>query len=318
MRRRYVSDEELKLVVKLKQGGASWLKIEKETGVPRRTAKKAYDEWESTKSSEELKKARMAIAEEEFRRHMEDLTSLAQVLVDSLNIPIPIYGVRDVEEVFNRLWRKDIREGRETVVGEKEERRVVRQNKMLYQALQEHTSEVVRWQALEEWRQAFTNYFEHCGALQKEVWNIIVNMLKQRAELKDRIEAMSDGKEIVESMVRGVVETLWRGIRGGGANLENIHIQAKSLGRGVTEISFGKEASLTAINIRDKDLGDEIAGFCRVVANNICNGKKSCLLLKIADDMGKMEEGARELEGSLDELVLRPAILRTKCYLCPV
>ena len=317
MRRRYVSEQALNQVIKLKQGGASWLRIQNETGIPRRTAQKAYEEWEGAKSSEELKRARTAI-EEEFRKHMGDLTSLAQALVDSFYIPVPIDRIKDANEVFENLWRKDIRKGRKTVTGEKEERRVVRQNKMLYQALQEHTGEVVRWQALEEWKQAFSDYFEHCGALQKEVWNIIVNMLKQRAELKDRIEAMSDGKEIVESMVRGVVETLWRGIRGGGANLENIHIQAKSLGRGVTEISFGKEASLTAINIRDKDLGDEIAGFCRMVANNICNGKKSYLLLKIADDMKEMEEAAGELERSLDELVLRPAILRTKCYLCPV
>lgn len=322
MRRRYVSDEELNQVIKLKQGGASWLRIQNETGIPRRTAQKAYEEWEGAKSSEELKRARTAIAEEEFRRHMGDLTSLAQALVDSFYIPMPTARIKDADEVFNNVWRQDIRQGRKTVTGEKEERRVVRQNKMLYQALQEHTSEVVRWQALKEWKQAFTNYFEHCGALQKEVWNIIVNMLKQRAELKDRIEAMSDGKEIVESMARGIVETIWRGIRGGGAKLENIkekiHIQAKSLGGGITEISFGKEASLTNIKMRDKDLGDEIAGFCRVVANNICSGKKSCLLLKIADDMGKMEEGAGDLERRLDELVLRPAILRTKCYLCPV
>ena len=39
MRRRYVSDEELTQVIKLKQNGASWLRIENETGIPRRTAK---------------------------------------------------------------------------------------------------------------------------------------------------------------------------------------------------------------------------------------------------------------------------------------
>ena len=194
MRRRYVSDEELNQVIKLKQGGASWLRIQNETGIPRRTAQKAYEEWEGAKSSEELKRARTAIAEEEFRRHMGDLTSLAQALVDSFYIPMPTARIKDTNEVFDNVWRQDIRQGRKTVTGEKEERRVVRQNKMLYQALQEHTSEVVRWQALEEWKQAFTNYFEQCGALQKEVRNIIVNMLKQRAELKNRIEAMSDGK----------------------------------------------------------------------------------------------------------------------------
>lgn len=322
MRRRYVSDEELTQVIKLKQNGASWLRIENETGIPRRTAKNAYDEWVSTISREELKKARTAVAEEEFRVHMDDLVSLAQALVDSFYIPTPVSRVEDANEAFENLWRKDIRQGRKTVTVEKEEKRVVRQNRMLYQALREHTGEVVRWQALEEWKQAFTDYFEHCGALQKEVWNVIVNILKQRAELKGRIEVMSDGKYILKKMEIGVVEALWRGIRFGDTNIDkikdNMHIQVRSRGSGIHEISFGKDASFTTINVKEEELGVEIAKFCRVVADNIYIGKKSYLLHNIAADINKMEQCAEELETSLDELVLRPAILRTKCYLCPV
>lgn len=322
MRRRYVSDEELTQVIKLKQNGASWLRIENETGIPRRTAKNAYDEWVSTISREELKKARTAVAEEEFRMHMDDLVSLAEALVDSFYIPTPVSKVEDANEAFENLWRKDIRQGRKTGTGEKEERRVVRQNKMLYQALQEHTDKVVRWEAVEEWKQGFNEYLEHCGSLQKEVRNVTVNMLEHKAELKNKIEAKRDGKQIVENMERGVVEALWRGIRFGDTNIEkikdNMYIQVRSRGSGIHEISFGKDASFTTISVKEEELGAEIAKFCRVVADNICIGKKSYLLHNIAADINKMEECAEELETSLDELALRPAILRTKCYLCPV
>ena len=254
--------------------------------------------------------------------HIDDLVSLAEALVDSFYIPTPVSKVEDANEAFENLWRKDIRQGRKTVTGEKEERRVVRQNKMLYQALREHTGEVVRWQAVEEWKQGFNEYLEHYGSLQKEVRNVTINMLEHRAELKSKIQAQREVKQIVGKMDIGVVEALWRGIRCGDTNIEkikdNIHVQVRSRGRGVHEISFGKDASFTTINVKEEELGAEIAKFCRVVADNICIGKKSYLLHNMVADINKMEQCAEELETSLDELVLRPAILRTKCYLCPV
>lgn len=322
MRRRYVSETELQQIIKLKQNGASWLRIEKETGVPRRTAMNAYEEWEHTKSREELKRARTAIAEEEFRMHMDDLVSLSQALVASLYVPTPTSKIEDANEVFDNLWKKDIREGSKAVIGEQEERRVIRQNKMLYKGLQEHTDKVVRWQALEEWRQGFNEYMRLLSSLRSDVSNVTANMLEHDMELKVRIEAASGGKEIKKKMKHGILEAIWRGTRSGDANLDkikgNIHIQATSRFAELCEISFGKDASFTIISVKEENLGAEIAKFCRIVADNICRGKKSQLLLRITEDTKKMEQCIEELEGSLDELLLRPAILRTKCYLCPV
>jgi len=61
MRKRYVSDEELNKIIRLKDSGASWLKIQDAIGVPRRTAKRAYEEYEQSKSFQELKAARQKI-----------------------------------------------------------------------------------------------------------------------------------------------------------------------------------------------------------------------------------------------------------------
>ena len=75
MKKREFTDEEWALILKLKQSGASWLKIQDETGIPRRTIKRAYEEWESTKSYDELKQARIHVAGEEFRDHIDDQQS---------------------------------------------------------------------------------------------------------------------------------------------------------------------------------------------------------------------------------------------------
>jgi hypothetical protein len=316
VRRRYVSDEELEQVIKLKRGGASWLRIEKETGVPRRTAKRAYDEWESTKSSEELKRARMAIAEEEFRTHMEDLTSVARSLADSLHVPVPIYGIKSADGVFEELWKRDIREGRGEPVGDREKRRRVRQNRMLFEALREHTVEVVRWQALEEWKERYGRYMEHCVTLRSEARKVMADVLLQRAELKGRIDAMAEGREVVETMVTGLVEAIWRHIWAGEPCGENVSWGGGL--RGSVDVSFGKEASLTILRQPDEDLARGIVDVCKIAIDNICKGKMSYLVGRIDEDMKVMEEVARELEESLDDLVLRPVILRTRCSLCPV
>ena len=47
MRKRYISDNELNQIIKLKQAGASWLMIQNQTGVPRRSAHNAYEDWQN-------------------------------------------------------------------------------------------------------------------------------------------------------------------------------------------------------------------------------------------------------------------------------
>ena len=252
MRRRYVSEEDLNQVVRLKTGGASWLRIEKETGLPRRTAKRAYEEWEQAKSAEELKSARMAIAEDEFRVHLNDLVSMAQVLVDSLHVPMPMGGIGDVEGVFDRLWRKSIRDESRVPAGEKNERRTVRQNRMLFDGLQEHARGVVRWEALEEWKQAYTRYREVCEKLSLEAAQIVRNVLAQRRELKELVEDTKAGNGVVEMMVTGIVEAVWRGLTVAEDPRRAIGVRTGAEGRWV--VSFGEHAWVTVLELEGREL----------------------------------------------------------------
>jgi hypothetical protein len=317
MRRRFISEDELSKVLKLKQSGASWLRIQKETGIPRRLAKKAYEEWERTRSSEELKKARTGIAQEEFRKHMEDLLGVADHLIDSLHAPPPMKKMPKVDRFFERIWEEDIRQESKQPPRDREWVRIVRHNKMLFQCLQDHTGEKVPWQLLREWQQIFTLYTKHCNDLQVESRVVVDNLIGKQADLRSLIQDMNEGQEIIEKMACGVVEALWRGMTNGEIIKERIFIAAKDMRGGNAMVSFGKEGSVMAFTLDAMKLAKDVVDLCKLAVNSLLTGKELLLVQKVAANIAEMEQKAKDLDEKLDDLVLRPLILRTRCELCP-
>ena len=317
MRKRSISAEKLDHIIKLKQAGASWLKIQGETGIPRRSAKRAHEEWEHSKSSEELKIARTNVAAEEFRDHMNSLVALALSLLNSFYTPTPLTEMGNVDQVLQDFWRRDIHPERTRALSEEEERRIIRQNKMLFASLQQHTREKVRWQALEEWKEAFTVYMQHCMILRTEARKVVGDVLNQRPQLEVRIGTKGTGQKIIEDMAKGVVESVWRGILAGQIEDAHASIGTKLLLNNDTAVSFAKDAANVLLQFPDAKLAAEVADVCKSAVMTLCQGKKSHLIQDMKDDMDTMEKRVRELEEMLDELVLRPLILRTKCELCP-
>ena len=47
-RRRGITEDELNQVIKLREAGANWLTIQKETEIPRRSAKLFYEKWKKS------------------------------------------------------------------------------------------------------------------------------------------------------------------------------------------------------------------------------------------------------------------------------
>jgi DNA-directed RNA polymerase subunit E'/Rpb7 len=87
MKKRELSPIELKKVVELRQLGAKWTEIERETKVERRAAKRAYVEWERDKKMKEQEAVRFRVAAEAFHEHLNDLIRLAESLVSALHVP---------------------------------------------------------------------------------------------------------------------------------------------------------------------------------------------------------------------------------------
>jgi hypothetical protein len=320
MRTRELANEELDKIVKLRQIGTSWLKIQHETGIDRRKAKRAYEKWERAKSTDELKKARQDVAAQAFGEHINSLIKFAESLVGVLGIPRPLWALCNADEVLDRFWTTYMLEQEYSSTSESVSHgteHVAWRNKMLFKSLQEHTQGKVRWQALEEWKEARNNAVKHSGELRTEATEIVANLLDNKPDLKHRVTTAIAGVDVIKEISNGLMEAMWRGMLTG--NQEQIYIMkgASAITEGQVWVEFCKGDSETRLFLNDVKLAKEALSICRWADDNLRKGLKSGLVQKLTDDVCQMQDRIKELEESLDELLLRPMILLTRCDLCP-
>lgn len=318
MKKRELSPTELKEVVQLRQLGARWTEIEQETKVERRAAKRAYEEWGKDKEMKEQQAVRFRVAAEAFHEHMGDLMRLAESLVSALRVPKTLRGLENADGVLDHLWMKSIQGELEPFPTSSDDiERVVRRNKMLLKSLQEHTRDKVRGQALEEWKEARNSAVKHSKELRLKATEVIRNNLNNCLGLEKRIKTAIGDNDVIEKIADGVIENIWRGTLTG--NREEIHVvKGASVTReGQVWLTFHESDSETRFYLNDVELAKEVLSMCRQVVTNLREGTESDLVRKLTDEVSQMQARTRELEESLDELVLRPIILHTRCDLCP-
>ena len=323
MRRREVSDTELSGVIKLKKSGASWLRIQRETGVPRRSAKRAYEDWERDQSKEELKAARVQVATEVFREHLGCIVQVAEVFVNNLPEFIIFYETRDADKIIDDIWMRDIPEEYAGIVpfrnkSEKKQERINHMNRMLFQSLKDHTVEQVRWQVLEEWKEACDTCLNILEKLRSNARKIITSILSnQELKVRDEIKKSGAGEAAIEDMAKGVVEALWRGIRDGEPEKSHNLIRTKAAKEGGTQVLFGESASITMIELVDNNLAKEVERVCKWATKNLYIEWKETLVDPLRNGFDTMKKANEELDKMLNPLILCPMILRTRCELCP-
>lgn len=328
MRRRDVSPEELARVVNLRQIGTSWLKIQRDTGVPRRIAKRAYEDWGRSQSREELKAARKDVAAEEFRNHLSSLVKLAEVLVNVLNgygIPEPTRPPISAEDTLLNLWRSDIAgEYRAYGLARVEPEEYIcgpgswgclHQNQLLLKSLQSHTQEKVDWRMLEQWKKAWDECTRVQGVLRKEAHRMLSDILKQELGLAARIVKGSREEGALDRMVNGVLHAVWQGILAGKLDQPPL-VEADGMGNEVTNVVFGEDRRSLGLIFAESDLAKKVKDACIRVANNLSIVKKEDMI-KLVDDVHGMKEVIDKLAEMLNPLMLRPQILHTRCDLCP-
>jgi len=321
MKKRELSPIELKKVVELRQLGAKWTDIAQETKVERRAAKRAYEEWERDQKLREEKAARFRVAAEAFHEHLNDLIRLAESLVSVLNVPEILRELDNADEALNKLLMRNIQGGLEpstTLRPTRDEReRIVRRNKMLFKSLQNHTRGKIRWEALEEWKQARNNAVEYSKELRSEAAKVIRNILKNQRGLKKRIKTAIGGNDITKKISDGVRETIWRGIVTGKPEQINIWEGTSLVSKGRVELRFYEDDSDTKLDLNDSKLAKDVLMMCRQAVTSLQEERKSDLVQKLAEEARQIRARTRELEENLDGLTLRPIILRTRCDLCP-
>jgi len=308
MKKIELSPLELKKVVELRQLGAKWTEIERETKVKRRAAKRACEEWETDQKMKEQQRVRFRVAAEAFHEHLNDLIRLAESLVRALCVPKMLWELRNADEVLDRLRMRNILGELEPFPTSTDEiGRLVRRNKMLLKSLQDHTQEKLRWEALEEWKQARNNAVEYSKELRLKAIEIIEDILNELG-LKERIRTAIEGNDVTENISDGLSEATWRGILTGKPAQVHAWKATTVLTEGRVELRFYENDSHTKLDLNDVTLAKEVAGACRRALTNLWE-VKSDSVQRLTDEVRRMQDRTGELEESLDALILRPMLL---------
>jgi hypothetical protein len=317
-----VSAEQLERIRILRQGmkATSWLGIEKKTGIPRRAAKRSYEDWQRKQSVAQLQQVRMQVAAEEFRVHMEDLVLLAEALVNGINVLPSTYDRRDSKAVLEVIWQKELsRESKADVPGGysndegRRERQVLRRNRLMFESLKEHTRDKVRWKVLEDWEKAWNECVEALPTLETESSTLVRNYLNLKQESREEKIVKSTGsQDAVKKMADAVLDAAWYAwTTGKQEKAEEFSIVADP---GNIRVIFTPTHSSVGLTFIDMPLANEIEKVCKRAAKNLSMADCG---EKMASELGKLTEKAEALEEMLEELRLRPILLQTRCELCP-
>jgi hypothetical protein len=188
---------------------------------------------------------------------------------------------------------------------------------MLFKCLQEHTRGKVRWEALEDWKQARNNAVKYSKELRLEATEVIGNTLNNRRDLKEGIKTAIGGNDVTEKISDGLSEAIWRGILTGKPDQVHVFKGTSLLSEGRVELRFYEHDSDTNLDLNDLNLAKEVLDMCRRAVTNLREGITSDKVKLLTNEVRQMQDRTGELEESLDGLILRPMILRTRCDLCP-
>ena len=291
MRKRItLSADQLDQVAKLRRGkGYSWLKIEGETGVPRRIAKREYERWESERGREILQTVRREVAADEFKQHLEALLAMAADFGNILRLPAPA-EIRPADEVVRlRVGEMSGYRFQDDDLSPLEHLSP-RQRRWLYEGLRVHTRETVPWDKLDQWARDWGRYCDARGLLETEP-----QVKAAVRALPERIE--DSGTEIGN----GTWAVIWNRLMSGSLGPSSPEALVESVGNlWSDEHQGGHDRSLEAL----------IESLVRVIL-------ASDAVRRARQALARMRASAELLEEALDPMKVRPTLLRTRCEFCP-
>lgn len=341
IRRKGLSHEQLDRIIKLRQVGISWLKIEQETGIHRRTAKRAYDKWERSKSMDELKEARKDVAAQIFREHMNSIITLAASLVRNLSVSSsPADMEKNTKQFLAWLWEQDLLLRENYISSEVrvnldriespqifyigDAQSYHREKELLFESLKTHTRKEIRWEDIldNRWRKARDNCAEIIPKLRtktSEVVNDFINQEREANLLRDIKEASSE-KDPVEWMAKAVLGAIWQDIVQDKLDQEGPRFETVSKSKETSHTVYlkpehGGRVVVSFSGDNSKKLAEKVTRICDRAYNNL---RTQHLTQHLPHEVREMEKATGELREMLNPVRLRPMILRTQCELCPV
>jgi len=328
MKKIVLSNSQIQQVINLRDSGISWVKIEKETGIARRIAKREYDEWAAKQSQRQLEDARKEVVAQEYRMHLDLLSQMANLLLDSLVIPHPLTDLRRADEVMSQFLAKDIYQDQPSfgprLRDQQRDKRVIRMNELLFKSLRDHTERKVPWQVLDIWKGARDSCVEGIENMKKEIHEVFTNILNQKSKLKEKLDKGYMNSSVTENINKGILINIWlSGITGVNSQvtaMKGVSLTKKGTGWVVFHENAPVETKVTFDRESPSDnewLTREVSDVSRWAIANLLE-LKSDLIQKMKEEVSKMQENASQLEALLNPLVLRPIILNTQCDICPI
>lgn len=322
MRKRVLSDKELNQLIKLKQANASWLRVEKETGIPRRAARRAYEEWEAAQSFADLHKVRMNVADAIFREHMESLVQIAVSLAIHLDIPRSPNELIESSVFLDGILINNIREnphtyGRFKIADQREQQFALKQQYRLLKSLQEHTRNEMKWELFEEWKNSWDECISVYSLSRDEARVMMENFISQDAVMWSNIRAATKEKDPMRCLIGMVLNQLWQVILEDKPKDELSMIKVKEFGgetNPIIHIMFDDEMVL---EMNDKAVGGKVVEICNQTVKNLYIAKQAEIIQPLRRLVGCMRRAIDSLSETLDPIVLKPIIIRTRCSLCP-
>jgi hypothetical protein len=319
MRKRIIDDQEREKIIRMRQSGLGWLQIQKETGVPRRAAKRYFEEYQRTQSYEEIKVARRQVASEIYKQHLRDLITIAAVIPNLLADPA-LRDRRNDEKVLDDFMAVGIldrdKPAEFTRISTPEV--IMRHNRTLVDSLRQHTRGKINWSALSEGLESWNAWQKGIQTLESETVKLIGNYLKnERRDINNAQKTKSDEK-LLSVMRDGVVETVYRAVLNGRVEEipNNISMEERETDKFV--IQFWLTGSTTEIVINNKRMVDMTLRICEEAAIAITKGKEQEQTLKnLTEALNNIRATRNQLAEELDELSITPQILLTKCDICP-
>ncbi len=328
MKKILLSNSQLPQVINLRDSGMSWVKIEKEMGIARRIAKREYDEWAGKQSQRQLEDARKEVFAQEYRIHLDLLSQMANLLLDSLVIPHPLTDLRRADEVMSQFLAKDFYQDqplfRPRLGDQQRDKRIIRMNQLLFKSLRDHTERKVPWQILDIWKGARDSCVKDIDNMKKEIHKVFTNILNQKSKLKEKLDKGYMNSSVTENIEKGILINIWLSSIT-GVNSQVTPKKGESLPKkGTGWVVFHENASVETNVTFDHEspidnewLAREMSDVSKWAIVNLLESKSN-LIKNIKEEVSEMQKNASQLEAVLNPLVLRPIILNTQCYICPI
>ncbi len=145
--------------------------------------------------------------------HLDLLSQMVNLPLDSLVIPHPLTDLRRADEVMWQFLAKDIYQDQPSfgprLGGHRRDKRVIRMSELLFKSLRDHTERKVPWQVLDIWKGARDSCVKDIECMKKETREVFTNILNQESKLKEKLDKGYMNSSVTENIKKGILINIW-------------------------------------------------------------------------------------------------------------